>query len=296
MAQNTGICIDIDEQVFNQVYIPYLDCMSRTQIYYGGSSSGKSVFLGQRCVIDVLKGGRNYLVCRAVGRTMRGSVFTEITRLIEEWELDSLFKINKTDMLITCINGYQIIFAGLDDIEKLKSLRPAHGAITDIWVEEATETDKNTIKQLYKRQRGGNQETKKRLTMSFNPIVQNHWIYDEYFTNIAWADDQTVYKDDSLSILKTWYIHNGFLTDDDRADLESEKDPYFYNVYTLGNWGVLGNLIFTNWEVVDFTAAELASFDNIRNGLDFGFAADPAAMSRSHYDRAHKTINIFEEI
>lgn len=296
MAQNTGICIDIDEQVFNQVYIPYLDCMSRTQIYYGGSSSGKSVFLGQRCVIDVLKGGRNYLVCRAVGRTMRGSVFTEITRLIEEWELDSLFKINKTDMLITCINGYQIIFAGLDDIEKLKSLRPAHGAITDIWVEEATETDKNTIKQLYKRQRGGNQETKKRLTMSFNPIVQNHWIYDEYFTNIAWADDQTVYKDDSLSILKTWYIHNGFLTDDDRADLESEKDPYFYNVYTLGNWGVLGNLIFTNWEVVDFTAAELASFDNIRNGFDFGFAADPAAMSRSHYDRAHKTINIFEEI
>src|SRR5512139_2308823 len=131
--------VDIDPEVFNDVYLPYLKEMARTQIYYGGSASGKSVFLAQRTVYDVMRGGRNYLVCRMVGRTIRGSVFTEICKVISDWGVGGLFAINKTDMLITCTNGYQIIFAGLDDVEKLKSLVPAKGVITDVWVEEATE-------------------------------------------------------------------------------------------------------------------------------------------------------------
>jgi phage terminase large subunit len=81
-------------------------------------------------------------------------------------------------MTITCTNGYQIIFAGLDDVEKLKSLAPQKGALTDVWVEEATEADHSTVKQLYKRQRGGDESIPKRLTMSFNPIIQSHWIYN----------------------------------------------------------------------------------------------------------------------
>jgi phage terminase large subunit len=287
--------VEIDRAVFNKVYLPHLDNMARTQIIYGGAGSGKSVFLAERCVVDILKGGRNYLVTRQVGRTIRGSVFTEILKVIYDWGLAPLFTINKTDMLITCSNGYQIIFAGLDDIEKLKSLTPAKGVLTDIWIEEATETEQATVKQLYKRQRGGSSDTPKRLTMSFNPILKTHWIYEEYFSAVAWADDQTEYTSDSLSILKTWYIHNRFLTADDVKDLENEKDPYFYNVYTLGNWGVLGNVIFTNWSVADLSEMQ-HNFVNRRNGLDFGFSSDPAALSRSHYDRMHKTIYIFDEL
>src|SRR5690606_27492679 len=126
----------------------------RTQVFFGGASSGKSVFLAQRCVVDLLNGGRNYLVCRAVGRTIRRSVFNEIIKIIGGWGLSELFTVNKSEMIITCSNGYQIMFAGLDDVEKLKSMIPARGVITDIWVEEATETDRDSLKQLYKRQRG----------------------------------------------------------------------------------------------------------------------------------------------
>jgi phage terminase large subunit len=287
--------VDIHLDVFNPIFVPYLANMVRTQIFYGGSASGKSVFLSQRCVVDILKGKRNYLVCRAVGRTIRGSVYTEIIRVINAWNLQRLFTINKTDMLITCSNGYQIIFAGLDDIEKLKSLVPIQGAITDIWVEEATETDRATIKQLYKRQRGGDETIPKRLTMSFNPIMQNHWIYEEYFSPISLTDKQTEYQSDDLSILKTWYIHNHFLTPDDILDLENETDKYYYNVYTLGNWGVLGNVIFANWTIQDLSEMVM-QFVNIRNGLDFGFSSDPAALSHSHYDRSHKTIYFFDEL
>lgn len=290
--------IDIDyPAVINAAYLKHLTNLARVQIYFGGSSSGKSVFLAQRDVLDVLEGGRNFLVCRQVGRTLRGSVVQEISKVIKSWNLTDLFSINKTDGTITCINGYQIVFAGLDDVEKLKSLVPAKGVFTDIRVEEATETDRLSVKQLLKRQRGGDESSPKRLTLSFNPILQSHWIYSEYFRAIGWADKQREYKaaDGGLTILKTTYQDNRFLTPDDIRDLENETDKYFYNVYTLGEWGILGHVIFTNWHVEDLTPM-LAQFTNRRNGLDFGFSSDPAAYGRSHYDKAHKTIYIFDEL
>lgn len=291
----TSVPVKISKKVFNDVYYPFLDNLARVQIFYGGSSSGKSVFLSQRAIVDLLNGGRNYLICREVGRTIKHSVFSEVKKVISAWKMLNEFRINESDMTITCGNGYQIIFVGLDDIEKLKSITPAVGVITDIWIEEATETSKSTVKQLYKRQRGGDENIPKRLTMSFNPIMQNHWIYEEYFGSISLTDKQTEYRSDELSILKTWYIHNRFLTTDDVRDLENETDPYFYNVYTLGNWGILGNVIFTNWTVEDLSGM-IDQFTNRRNGLDFGFSSDPAALFRSHYDRMRKTIYIFDEL
>ena len=65
---------------------------------------------------------------------------------------------------------------------------------------------------------------------------------------IGWTEEQKIYRDDDLLILKTTYKDNHFLTTGDINDLESEDDPYFYNVYTLGNWGVLGNVIFKKLE------------------------------------------------
>lgn len=289
------INVNIDTRVFNSVYLPYLDNMARTQIFYGGSSSGKSVFIAQRCIYDLLRGGRNYLVTRQVARTARGSVYQQLTRIIDEWGVGELFTINKSDMLITCQNGYQIIFGGLDDVEKLKSIVPAKGSITDIWVEEATETERATVKQLLKRQRGGSDETPKRLTLSFNPVLQTSWIYTDYFAPLGWADSQTEYTSDALSILKTWYVHNRFLTPDDIADLENETDEYFKSVYTYGNWGILGDVIFTNWTVEDLSNQH-AQFTNRRHGLDFGFSSDPAAIVQTHYDKARKIIYIYDEL
>ena len=284
--------IDIHAEVFNSVYVPHLDNQSREQIFYGGSASGKSLFLAQREVWRILRGGRNSLVCRQVGRTVRGSVAQEIGKVITTWDLSHLFSINKTDGTITCQNGYQIIFAGLDDVEKLKSITPAKGVITDVWVEEATEANHDTVRQLKKRQRGGSDKIKKTLTLSFNPILQNHWIYKTYFDNLP---NQDVYQSPELSILKTTYKDNRFLTPDDIKDLENETDPYFYNVYTLGNWGVLGDVIFRNWEVADLSEMR-DQFTNRRHGLDFGFAGHPAAVICTHYDTERKIIYVYDEL
>jgi phage terminase large subunit len=168
--------VEIHAEVFNKVYLPYLQDVAPMQIFFGGSSSGKSVFLSERCVFDLLQGGRNYLACRQVGRTIRGSIAQEIHKVINTWNMERLFAINKTDGTITCHNGYQCIFSGLDDVEKLKSITPAKGVITDIWVEEATEIEPASLKQLEKRLRGGSEKIDKRLTLSFNPVLQLHWI------------------------------------------------------------------------------------------------------------------------
>jgi len=285
----------IDTEVFNEIYIPHLNNMSRIQVFFGGAASGKSVFLAQRDVIDVMKGGRNFLICRQVGRTLRGSVVQEIAKVISSWGLSHLFSINKTDGTVTCANGYQIVFAGLDDVEKLKSLVPAKGVFTDVRIEEATECDFSSVKQLLKRQRGGNEATPKRLVLSFNPVLISHWIYTEYFSTIAWADDQKEYQSSDLSILKTTYRDNKFLTSDDVHGLQSEKDQYYFDVYSEGRWGVLGHVIFTNWRVEDLSD-KYDQFTNRRHGLDFGFSSDPAAMPVTHYDRMRKTIYIFDEL
>lgn len=285
----------MQDLVVNDVYIPYLDCMAETQIYYGGSGSGKSVFLSQRPVIDLVKGGRNYLVCRKVQNSIRKSVFNEIESVIDNSGFRPYFTTNKTEMSITCKNGYQILFAGLDNPLSLQGVKPKKGVITDLWVDEATEIERDDLKILSKRLRGGDENTKKRKMFSFNPILKNHWLYDEYFKSIGWTDEQTEYVTDEFTILKTWYIHNKYMTQQDIDNLLNEKDEYYKSVYAYGAWGVLGDVIFTNWRVEDLS--EMApQFTNRRHGLDFGFSSDPAAVVNTHYDTSRKTIYIYREL
>lgn len=285
------VSISIDPHIINAVYRPYLNDYHPLQIFYGGSSSGKSFFLAQRCIIDMLQGGHNYLIVRKVARTLRKSTFNEITKAISAMNVSKFFKINSSDMVITGPNGYQILFAGSDDPEKIKSITPAKGVIDTIWCEEATEFEYGDIKQLQKRLRGASKYVK-RLVLSFNPIYQTHWIYQTYFAG-HWNDNSTRYEDDTLTILKTTYRDNEFLTEDDIKGLESETDPYWKAVYCDGKWGVLGHAIFTNWETADLSGKE-NSLDNFCNGLDFGYAADPTALIRVAYDRRQATIYITE--
>jgi len=277
----------IPKSAFNEVYLQFMDVQQDTQIFYGGSSSGKSFFLAQRCILDVLNGQRNYLICRKVQRTIRKSVFNEIQKTITRFNMDKIFDINKSDGTITCINGGQILFAGLDDAEKIKSITPISGVITDIWIEEATETERTDILQLSKRLRGRT-NNKKRMILSFNPIYLTHWIYKEYFKSYQ----NSPYITDDLLIIKTTYKDNLFLTVQDVHNLENEKDDYYRNVYTYGNWGVLGNQIFKNYRVEEFNQDQ---FSEYIYGLDFGFASDPCAFLEMSYDKTKNIIYIIKE-
>ena len=271
--------------------MPYLNKPQFMQIFYGGSSSGKSFFICQKIILDNLD-GCNWLVCRNVARTIRKSVYNEICKAISRMGLREYFKVNASDMVITnLLNGKQILFAGLDDPEKVKSITPADGVLERVFVEEATEVKREAILQLKKRLRGRSPKSK-HILLAFNPILKTHFIYKDYFG--GWQDDKSVYEDKDLLIVKTTYKDNIFLTDEDRRLLEDESDPYFYNVYTLGNWGVLGHVIFKNWRVEDLKE-QIPSFDRIRQGCDFGFSDDPNALIKVQVDRTHKKLYVFDE-
>lgn len=282
--------MDIDVKV-NSVYLPYLNKPQFNQIYYGGSSSGKSYFLAQKIVLDNLN-GVNWLVCRNVASTLRNSSFNEITKAISNMGLMKYYHITRAAMTITCtLNNRQILFAGLDDSEKIKSVTPIDSVLHRIFIEEATEIKREAYKQLTKRLRG-NSEFSKCVVLAFNPILRSHWIYKEFFDK--WEDNKTSYEDEKLCILKTTYKDNLFLTDDDRKQLEDETDEYYYQVYSLGNFGILGHVIFKNWHVEDLSD-RISQFDRVYCGLDFGFASDPNALIKVHLDKKRKKIYVIDE-
>ena len=226
--------IKISKKVFNDVYIPYLDNKDRYLIFYGGGSSGKSYYIAQRYIYKLLKPERcNLLVVRQTADTNRRSTFPLLKQVRSNWNLEKYFKVNESDMRIVCtLTGNEVAFAGLDDVEKIKSITFSNGELTDIWVEEATECQEADINQLKVRLRGG--KTDKQMVLSFNPINIQHWIKRHFIdSNLATVCFST-YKD------------NKFLTEADRKALEDLKviDEYTYNVYCLGQWGILGKTVF----------------------------------------------------
>lgn len=226
--------IKLSKKVFNDVYIPYLDNEDRYLVFYGGGSSGKSYFIAQRYIYKMLKNKRcNVLIARQTGDTNRKSTFPLMKQVINQWNLNEHFKINESDMRIKCLmNGNEIAFAGLDDVEKIKSITFESGELTDIWCEEATEMLETDINQLKVRLRGG--KSKKQMVLSFNPINIQHWIKGHFIDSGLATVCFTTYKD------------NKFLSEDDKQALEAFKDidEYYYEVYCLGHWGIIGKTVF----------------------------------------------------
>ena len=229
-----NVNIRISKKVFNDVYLPYLNNYDRYLLFYGGGSSGKSYFIGQRYIYKLIHPVRcNLLVVRQTGDTNRKSTFPLLKQVISNWNLAEHFKINESDMRIICkLTGNEIAFAGLDDVEKIKSITFANGELTDIWVEEATECQESDINQLKVRLRGG--KSKKQMVLSFNPINIQHWIKKHFIDSGLATVCFSTYKD------------NKFLTDDDRKALEDLRlvDEYTYEVYCLGKWGIVGKTVF----------------------------------------------------
>lgn len=232
----SDIHLTIKKRVFNSAFYPLLKDDHRYLILHGGAGSGKSVFAVQRYVYKMLTQKQfNLLVVRNTGKTNRDSTYALFRQILIKWKLYNYFKINESDLRIKCnINGNEIIFAGLDDVEKLKSVTFSKGELTDIWIEEATEIQESDFNQLDVRLRG--KGTKKQIVLTFNPIDINHWIKKRFIDK----------KDDNVLVMHSTYKDNDFLDEDYKKLLESYKDtdPYYYDVYCLGNWGVLGKCVF----------------------------------------------------
>lgn len=250
------VSIEISRKVFNNVYLPYLQTQNRYEIYWGSAGSGKSFFIAQKYINKLLTQKMcNLLVVRQTGDTNRDSTFALFKQVVNKWNMAQLFHIKESDLRIKCKNGNEIIFKGLDDSEKLKSITFSRGELTDVWIEEASEIEESDFKQLDVRLRGGN--VKKQIIISFNPVDINHWLK-------KFVDK----KQDNKMTLHTTYKDNKFLDDEYKILLESYKDtdPYYYDVYCCGNWGVLGQSIFDK-NIINRRLSVIRDVKPLRRGL-----------------------------
>lgn len=267
--------------ITNDVYIPLYANTSRYLVLYGGAGSGKSVFVGQKIVLRMLtETHHKFLVVRKVEATIRESARAEIIGAIEEMGFNALFKYSTSptgEMTITCINGNKILFRGLDDKEKMKSIK----GITGLWLEEASDFTLDDFTQLDLRLRG-QLKNYKQVILSFNPITSKHWLRKRFF-------DKDSNKDKDATILHTTYKHNRYLDDKYIQVLENLKNTNFsyYQIYALGKWGVLKGLIYTEYTVID----EMPKDTEIhRYGIDFGFN-HPTACTEVKIDGENLYLN-----
>ena len=276
------ITLNIDKKVFNDVYFPHLlDYNRRYEVYYGGAGSGKSVFVCQKLLVKACNSKRKILVIRKYGTTLKDSVFQLFKDTLKKWGLYRYCKVNLSSYTITLPNDSIILFKGLDDSEKIKSITD----ITDIWIEEATELSDDDFTQLDLRLRASVEYLQ--LICSFNPVSKVNWVYRK------WFEDGAVYQ--NTMILHTTYKHNKFLPKEYIEALkEKEKTNYtYYKIYALGEFCTLDKLIFTNWKEEEFEHTRIKG--TLLVGLDFGFINDTSALVASIIDEDAKKIYIFNE-
>lgn len=237
----------------------------------GSAGSGKSVDTAQNYILRLLKDpGRNLVAMRKSDITNRDSTFAELTGAIYRIfgdKADLYWQINKSPLQITCRhNGNKIIFRGMNDDkqrEKLKSITFQKGKLTDVWLEEATEFTQADLEIIDDRLRGDLPPGQfYQIRMTFNPVSSNHWIKKVFFD----------FPDANTFTHHSTYLDNRFIDDAYKARMERRKliDPEGYRIYGEGEWGEIGGLILTNYEVEDFDT-EPARFDYMVNAQDFGF-------------------------
>ena len=265
-------------------FVPLFQDQSRYQVAWGGAGSGKSHIVARKILYRILKEDdvqHKFLIARKVNNTLKRSVFTLFRNLITRWGMSSEFSFNNTDLTITYKkNGSQLMFTGMDDPEKLKSIE----GVTGIWMEEATEFTQEDFEQLDLRLRGVT-KYKKQIILSFNPISDQHWIKKVFFDNPI----------EDVFTLHTTYLDNAFIDDEYKMVMENKKktNPRYYNIYALGNWGTAEGLVFNNVETRLIRPEEIVGLTCIQ-GLDFGYTNDPTAFNQTYVDMTNKRLYVYD--
>ena len=281
-----------------------------TEIFMnGGRGSGKSSCVAIWIVMALTNDHRkNAVVIRKVGSSIRKSCFKQIVKALRKLRLIDFWDINKTDLTIT--NKYtkqQIIFVGLDDEEKVRSITTDIGYFSIVWFEEAKQF--KSIEEIRQARasviRGGfddeddsddnngdeeeDSDAEFLTFLTYNPPKSSmDWINQEARKKIQ---TRLVHKSTYLTMPKKW-LGKGFIAD---AEALKQSDPEAYNHLYLGEVTGTGRRYFSKIVIRPITDVEIATFEYCNMGCDFG-QNDPNVFERSYYDDDKDTIYCFHEV
>ena len=287
--------LDIRNHIAEVFYPVHDDICQGLHGFYnlrGGRGSGKSSFCALELVSQIMKdetGLSNALVIRKWAVTLRGSVFSQIQWAIETLGVGSHWRSTLNPMQFVYETGQVIKLTGLDDPQKLKSLKPARGYFKYLWCEEFNELDgEMEIRNIQQSVlRGGDSFC---VLRSFNPPI----------SRVNWANEFCDRPDERALNLLTNYtqIPVEWLgqTFWDEADRLREINPRAFDHEYMGLAVGSGAEVFETLEVREITDEEYGQRDKIFCGLDWGFSTDPACFLRVSYEPKTETVWIMDEI
>ena len=276
-------------KVFNkQIYDNLQDYSKFIEVWYGGASSGKSHGVVQKVVLKSLlnwRYPRKVLWLRKVDRTLKDSIFADVLDCLSRWQLLALCKVNNSDRTITLPNKAVFLFKGMDDPEKIKSIK----GLSDVVMEEASEFTLDDFTQLTLRLREPKHK-KRQLFVMFNPVSKVNWTYKQ------WFDPQAEIDTTRIAVHHSTYKDNRFLDEENIRTIENLKktNPAYYKIYTLGEFATLDKLVFPVFQKQRLHATDLVDIPSYF-GLDFGFVNDPSAFIHVKVDQKNKRLYVLEE-
>ncbi len=257
----------------------------------GGRGSTKSSFISVEIILNLLKDPLAHAVCyRKIGNKLETSVYNQIKWAVNALGLNGFFKFSKSPLKAEYLpTGQQILFCGLDDAENSKSIKLPFGYIKIVWFEELNQFDGMAEIRKVKQSvlRGGDDAL---VFYSYNPPTEtNNWVNKEAFLKV---EGRFKHHSTYLDVPREW-LGQTFLIE---AETLKENNPTAYRHEYLGEVVGTGLNVFRNIESRVISAADRNRFDNICEGIDWGYSVDPFVFVKCHFDRKYKRLYIFDEI
>lgn len=286
----TGMPSNLIAPTFNRV-VHDIDAREHLEyVFPGGRGSTKSTFVGLEVVDLIMKNDDMHAcVMRQVADTLRTSVYQQIIWAITALELEDEFHATVSPLEITRKStGQKIYFRGADDPNKIKSIKVPFGYIGILWFEELDQfTGEEAVRKIEQSViRGGDIAF---IFKSFNPpkSAQN---WASKYIKIPKANRLVVHST-YLDVPRRW-LGKPFL---DEAEFLKLVNPTAYENEYMGEANGTGGNVFDNVVIKEITDDEIAQFDRIYNGVDWGWYPDPFHFGRMHYDAARMKLYIFME-
>jgi len=278
---------------FKNVWVASKDPNILNIVCKGGRGSGKSSDIAHIITQMLMRYPVNAVGIRKIDNTIELSIFEQIKWAIAEQGVSHLFKVNKSPMRITYIpRGNYIVFRGAQEPERIKSLKSANFPFAIVWIEELsefkTEDEVTTITNSLLRG-----ELDKGLFYKF------FYSYNPPKRKQSWANKkyETQFQPTNTLVHHSTYLDNPFISKQfiEEAEAAKERNEYRYRWEYLGHAIGSGVVPFDNLAFDEIPDELFSSFDNIRNGLDYGYATDPVAFVRWHYDKKRNGIYAVDE-
>jgi phage terminase large subunit len=257
----------------------------------GGRGSTKSSFVAIEIILGIMRDPlANAVGLRKVKDTLHDSVYEQIAWAIDTLGVSDYWEAKISPLSFTYIpTGQKILFRGADKPKKIKSIKFAKGYCKYLWYEELDEfTGMDEIRMINQSlMRGG---PKFIVFYSYNPPKSaNSWVNTEVKLT---RNDRISHHSTYLSVPRDW-LGEQFIVEAEHLKLV--KSQAYEHEY-LGVETGTGGEIFDNVQTRIISDAEIEEFNNIRRGVDFGYAVDPLSYGVMHYDRKHKRLYIFHEL